>query len=200
MHTSYSLRIFDEDAYFAAGLRYAIQELYTGGPQPSGLLFFTLNTRRKLPLTLFTSTFSVLRPVCIASRLIIPGPYCPGFPAIPVLHRESRPTARYLRQFLTPPKKASRNMLLTTQLCPREQEVLRYLMHLQPGQVGRILQISEKTVSIVKRKAMKKLGLQNMEGLRQWMDAFSELLTDAQRGAEGTLYFRRKLIKRNHNV
>lgn len=75
-------------------------------------------------------------------------------------------------------------MPLTTLLSPREQEVLRYLMHLQPGQVGRILQISENTVSFVKRKAMKKLGLQNMEGLRQWMEAFSELLTDAHQGAE----------------
>lgn len=184
MHTPFSLRIFDEDAYFAAGLQRTLKALYQGYPgkpdTPAGLLFFTLNTRQRLPMALFTTSSPVLRLVCITTRQVIPGAHCPGFPAIPVLHRESELTPKRFRQLLKPARSLPVNRPLNALLTVREQEVLGYLMHIRSGETGRMLHISERTVSIFKRKAMMKLGLQNLEGLRQWMVAFGELLPDAR--------------------
>ncbi|HDQ4235036.1 TPA: response regulator transcription factor [Klebsiella pneumoniae] len=157
-------------------------------PSPA-LLFFTLYTRRQLPLSWFAApvraSASTSRPrlVCIASRQIIPGEHCPGFADIPVLHRENAPTAQWFRRLRRPGEAYTVRTPLTEQLSRRELEVLGYLTHLRSVEVGRQLRLSEKTISHYKRQAMVKLGLASTEGIRQWMGAFGELLSFARQAA-----------------
>ncbi|ELY3087907.1 response regulator transcription factor [Klebsiella aerogenes] len=187
------LTILDEDRYFAAGLQDVLQALNREYPvreaNPPDLLFFTLNTRGQLPPSWFATPVrapaSTSRPrlVCIASRQIIPAEHCPGFADIPVLHRESAPTAQWFRRLRRPGEACTVRTPLTEQLSRREQEVLGYLAHLRSVEVGRQLRLSEKTISNYKRQAMVKLGLASTEGIRQWMGAFGELLPFARQVA-----------------
>lgn len=135
------------------------------------LLFASLQMMMRLPHHLLIEPTAQVRMVCIAGRRILPGSSCPGFPWIPILHRES-PAAAIPLVLNRRPKAFARRPIFS----PLEAEVLHSLMHGTPACLaGKFLHITEKTVSTHKRTAMRKLGLTSNLSLQAWLLSIGQL-------------------------
>lgn len=188
-----NIMILDENHFYADGIaRYFLKHGYrhekalnfihrledATGPV---LLFTSLQMMKRLPRTLFTEPSSQIRAVCIVGRRILPGGSCPGFPWIPILHRESPASAIPLVLNRRPRAFAPR---LT--FSPLEIDVLQALMHGTSACVaGKFLHITEKTVSVHKRTAMRKLGLTSNLSLQAWLLSLGQLCVPENKVMQG---------------
>lgn len=170
--------IMDEDRYFSDGLRQILTTMCKDESVPDSgprLVFFTPQTRKQLALSFFTSPSPEIRLVCIASKRVFPGTTCPGFPGVSVLHREDMPVTSWFNQLFKPVDFENLRTMAVL-LNHREKEVIEHSAYHGPRRIGELMALSEKTVTIYKRQAMLKLGLESNEGIRQWVGAFGDML------------------------
>lgn len=172
--------IFDEDRFYADGLRHALRfyghragqtfRFVTGRQIPAApaVIFFTLSTSHLLPPDLFRGPRPGQYLVCIAPRHFSERDTLPGFGGIPLLHREAPPASLahlLLRLRCRPQVSAWRG----TRLSPQEIRVLRALRAgRQIADIALQTGLSVKTLSTHKRRAMQKLGIDGTYLLYCW--------------------------------
>ncbi|WP_129544239.1 helix-turn-helix transcriptional regulator [Serratia sp. 1D1416] len=183
MSTTLTVMILDNNRFYAAGLQVTICQHFemhnielrfisaSSQLRQPALVFFTPGAPFNLPFKLAADGVGGIRCLCLMDdkegNALWEQPWLHYWDRRVDLPRAHEQLERHCRGVLQRCHEVSG---IGVQLTLREREILRYVARGMSGAcIGRILGVSEKTVSAHKRNAMRRLNLRNNQQLYRWI-------------------------------